>query len=199
MIPNTFALTLAFAQTHGYFLIFLIMVAEGPAITTAAAFAASLGVLNVYVVLFLSLLGDLTGDALFYGIGRLVSRPVIDRYGKYVGINEKHITGLQEKLHKHFLKTFVFIKYSPIICQPGLVMMGAMKIPLKRFFGWSFVITFPRNIFFTLLGYLGGVIIFRVLRYFNLVQYIIPLAILAGIGVYFWIRGIQRRYLERVK
>jgi membrane protein DedA with SNARE-associated domain len=46
------------------------MVIEGPFITTAVASAASLGYLNIVIIFFLSLLGDLLGDFIHYTLGR---------------------------------------------------------------------------------------------------------------------------------
>ncbi len=51
MIPTSFSSALSFALSHGYVLIFLIMIIEGPFITTAAAFAASLGYFNIFIIL----------------------------------------------------------------------------------------------------------------------------------------------------
>jgi membrane protein DedA with SNARE-associated domain len=194
MIPTDFFTALSFAQTHGYILVFIIMVFEGPMITTAAAFAASLGFFNVWIILLLSLLGDLTGDALFYSIGSFSREALLDKYGKYMGINKTIVRTIEKKLKEHFVKTFIFIKYTPILCMPGLIITGMLKIPLKKFFGWAFIITFPRNIFFTALGFYGGLAIVSILKYFKFAQYSVPVGILIGVLIYFAIKKLTTSY-----
>lgn len=197
MIPDTLSSAVSFAQANGYFIIFLIMVFEGPMITTAAAFAASLGTFNIFFIFLLALLGDITGDFLFYGIGRFTRYSFINKYGHYIGINKTTVKLLEKKLHKHFVKTFIFVKNAPILCQPGLVAMGTLKVPAKKFFLWSFIITLPKSLFFSCLGYFGGVAIIKILDYFNLVQYAIPIAIIIGILVYYLINKFDINILKK--
>lgn len=45
------------------------MVVEGPIVTSIAAFAASLGYLDIYMILIISLLGNLIPDILLFFIG----------------------------------------------------------------------------------------------------------------------------------
>ena len=53
---------LTFIEQNGYVLLFLLMILEGPIVTAAAAFAASLGYLSLPVVFILSVLGNIIGD-----------------------------------------------------------------------------------------------------------------------------------------
>lgn len=52
--PNMVALI----QTGGYFVMFGLMFLEGPIVTIASAFLASLGFFNIYIVALLGWLGD---------------------------------------------------------------------------------------------------------------------------------------------
>ena len=59
-----------FLSEYGYWIAFPLMIIEGPIVTLIASFMASMGVFDVWFVLFLSVLGDLIADIIFYGIGR---------------------------------------------------------------------------------------------------------------------------------
>ena len=57
-------------QAHGLWLLAPVTVLEGPIVTVIAAYMASLGLLNLYAVYVICVLGDLVGDAGIYALGR---------------------------------------------------------------------------------------------------------------------------------
>jgi len=57
-----------FLKHYGYWVMLPLMIVEGPVVTLFAAIMASLGAFNVWIVLVFSILGDLIGDAIFYGL-----------------------------------------------------------------------------------------------------------------------------------
>ena len=59
MLNITDPAILGYIKTIGYPLMLLIMIVEGPIATLLAAFAASLGFFNIYLVFILSMLGTL--------------------------------------------------------------------------------------------------------------------------------------------
>ena len=87
MIPDSFSSALAFTISQSYLFIFIVMVIEGPIITTAASFAASLGYFNIGIIFLLSLLGDLVGDGLHYIIGRTARVAFVEKLGISFGIS----------------------------------------------------------------------------------------------------------------
>lgn len=176
---------LSLVQESSYLLIFILMVFEGPTITIAAAMVASLGFLSVYKIFILALLGDITGDFLFYGLGCSARKNIFEKYGHHVGFHKKRRKYWSKKLNEHFVKSFIFIKNSPIICQPGLILMGSMKIPVRKFFIWSFIITLPKSLLLTAIGYFGGMAILNYLRYFKIAEYFLIFVVLAGVIAYF--------------
>lgn len=191
MILGDFYSSLSFVQTHGYILIFLIMIFEGPIITTAAAFAASLGFFNIWVIFFLSLAGDLIGDFLHYGLGRIGRIAFVEKLSAKFGIKNSSIKNLEKKLHLHLGKGMFFIKFVPVFTTPGLMLAGALRVPAKRFIFYSFLLTLPRTIFFTGLGFFFGAAINAVLEYFKLGQYAVSFVVVAVIIIYFAFRKIS--------
>ncbi len=198
MFYNSFSSALAFVQQQGYVFIFLAMVIEGPIITTAASFAASLGLFSIWVIFLLSLLGDLVGDVLHYFLGYLGREAFIERFGSRAGISKKFIKGLEKRLRAHLGKTLFFVKFTPFITTPGLMMAGALKVPLKRYLFYSFAITLPRTLFFTFLGFYFGVAADNLLRYFRLSQFIIPLAVICILFIYLFFKYLSRTIERRI-
>lgn len=172
-IPHSPDSAMLFVQSHGYFLIFLVMVLEGPLITMAAAFAASMGIFSIQIIFLLSLLGDLVGDGIHYFIGHSTRRVVMEKYDLKFGLSKKRIKKLEKGLREHFGKYLFLIKFTPILTTPGLLLTGTMRVPIKKFIFYSFLITLPRTIFFTLTGYYLGVALSKVIRYTQIGGYVV--------------------------
>ncbi len=185
----------AYAQVHGYFLIFLIMIVEGPIMTVAAAFAASLGYFNVWVIFILSFLGDVVGDALAYYVGYFSRKKVIEKYDSFFGIKKKSFEYLDEHFKKHLGKTLFIVKSTPLAI-PGLMVAGASKVPIKKYAFWNAVNILPRTIFFTGLGYFFGVFAKSVLQYYhNITYYVLALVVVVCI-VYFAWKKLSDKFLR---
>lgn len=189
MIPNNFSSILSFVQTSGYLLIFLLMVIEGPFVTSVAAFASSLGYLNVWIIFLLSLLGDITSDFLYFLMGKILKRSTIEKYLKKIGIND--IKKLEKRMHEHLGKTMLIMKFTPPIGTVGIALAGTLKIPIKRFLLFSFVITLPRTLFFVLFGYYAGIVSSNIMKYFDLSQYILLFVVIFILISYFVFRKIS--------
>ena len=55
-------------------------------------------------------------------------------------------------VHRHFKKTMLAVKMSPLIPIPGLIAIGASRVPIRKYVWMSLLITIPKSIFFALLG-----------------------------------------------
>ena len=191
---NTFSTALSFVETHGYLIIFIAMVIEGPFVTVASAFAASLGIFNVYIIFLLALLGDLTGDFLHYTIGLVGRKTIIERYEIHSGLKIKIIKSLEAHLKNHLGKTLLVTKFTPILTTPSLVLSGALKVPIRKFLFFSFLIALPKTLFFILVGFYFGIAFDRISKYFNLGRY----ALLLVIVLFFVGYLIYRKLLNKV-
>ncbi len=196
VISLNFDQLVKFSTIHSYVLIYLIMVLEGPTITTAAAFAASLGYLNIVLIFFLSLVADINGDVLYYTLGHVGRHKIVDKYDTFFGIKKSTIQRTEKLFHKNFGKTMFLIKFSPL-APADLLAAGASKIPIKKFIWFSFIITLPRTIFFTSLGYFFGSAVNKILHYFALSQYVFLFIIVIVIVIYFIQKKISKIFTEK--
>jgi len=188
---------LTFLQGNGYILLFILLIIEGPIITYVAAFAASLGIFNIYHVLILSLLGNLIGDLIVFLIGRLGKKVVIEKYVKSL-IKEERIERIKQYLKDNTGKTIAVIKLTPLLPVPGLILVGASDVPLRKFFFYSSIVTFAYSISMTLLGFYSGIAFNTISKYIQYIEFIIGGAVLLVIGAYFLIKYLSKKILKRL-
>ena len=141
---------------HGYFLFFIAAFFEGPLVTAAAGVACALGYYNIELIILLSILGDLCPDAVFYSLGYFGGKPLLDTYGKYIGVTQSRIEKLKKLLHYHLRKTIVAVKLAPFIPVPGIIAIGSLRASPRKFIETALIITVPKSLFFALVGYYSG-------------------------------------------
>lgn len=178
---------------NGYLIIFVAIIIGGPIFIAAAAFAAALGYLDVYVIFSLAFFGEMAVDAAFYFVGRISRARVVERFGHYFGLTGERILRLEKMVCQHSWKTLLIIKYSPIISMPGFVITGAAKLRFKKFFYILFSLSLPKAIFFTLLGYFFGQAYDSFAKYFYYSQYLIVAVVIFFVVInYLFVRLVKR-------
>ncbi|KKP64926.1 MAG: hypothetical protein UR62_C0003G0005 [Candidatus Nomurabacteria bacterium GW2011_GWF2_35_12] len=156
MLALTFTDLVSWIIAHGYFIFFFTALVEGPLVTTAAGVAAALGYYNIIIIVLIAIAGDLTADVIYYFIGYHSRILVIEHYGHRFGITRERIEKIEKMIHTNFRKTMLVIKLSPIIPIPGLIAIGASRVPLQKFIEISLLITMPRSLLFAFLGFYSG-------------------------------------------
>ncbi len=141
---------------NGYLLMFLVMLVEGPAVTATGALGAALGHFNVFIVFLLSFLANFLPDVLYYAIGRSSGQWVLDKFGPRIGIPHDRRERAAVFISANLGKWLFFIKTIPLISPPGLAVMGALGVPIRRFIWWDALIVALTSLGFTLLGYYSG-------------------------------------------
>ncbi len=145
--------------TYKYWIILPLAVIEGPVITIIASFLASIGLLNIFFVYLLVLLGDILGDIIHYFVGRIGGIRIIKKYGHYFKVNEDSIDEVKTKYFNSKNSLWKIITLSKITHAPSSLVMlvsGMVKVDFKQFL----IITTTNNIFkvlaFVLLGFFFG-------------------------------------------
>lgn len=159
---------------YKYFLLFPFAVIEGPIVTVLAGLMASLGQLSFLFSFIVLVLGDLTGDCLYYLLGRSGKDTLIKRWGKYVGLTEKRITSLEKVFEHHSGKTLFTGKLSHGIGAAFLVAAGIAKMPFWKFLYYNFLATIPKTLILMLVGYYFG---FSLTKINNILDFIAALII----------------------
>ncbi len=150
---------------NGYWLMFIIMILEGPVITAAGAFAAALGFFNIWIVFVLSVLGNFLPDIFFYALGFWGRIGLVDKFGHYLGVNKTNLRRLETMLAKHAVKSIIIIKLVPFLAAPGLLAAGMMRMNIKKYVTWTLAITIPSSLVYLIIGYYFGTFYSRIAHY----------------------------------
>jgi len=190
----SFAVTVQWVLHHGYWFLFVAMLIEGPIVTAAAGFAAALGYFDPLFVFILSLLGDLVADILYYAIGYWGRLAFVERWGHKFGLTTERMKRMEQLLQTHAVKTLLALKLTPILPTPGLMLVGATKMDLRKFTIISLLITLPKSLAFMLIGYFFGQQYDKLSRYVTNGTYLI----VAAIALIFLINYLWGKFSARV-
>jgi membrane protein DedA with SNARE-associated domain len=147
---------LDYIKTIGYPLMLVVMIIEGPMITILAAFAASLGCFNVFMVLTLSILGDIIGDVILYSIGYFGGNRALKKAEEILKIKPAIVTRLEELFHFHGKKTIFAVKSTTGLCWITFIAAGTMQMKFKDFIAASFFGGIIWSGFLVIMGYFFG-------------------------------------------
>jgi membrane protein DedA with SNARE-associated domain len=196
MPASSFSIILPWVLNSGYLMIFAAIIVGGPIFISAAAFAAALGFLNVYIIFSLAFFGEMAVDVILYSIGYISRTGVVEKFGHYFGLTDEKILGLEKLLLKHTWKALFIIKYSPIIPVPGFVITGAAKLKFKKFIYILFILSLPKAVFFTVIGYFFGRAYDSLAQYFYFGQYLIIIVIILFIAINYFFSRFSKKISE---
>jgi len=193
MLISSFSIIFPWILTSSYLMIFVAIIIGGPIFISAAAFAAALGYLNVYLVFSLAFFGELAVDIILYLIGYISRAGVVEKFGHYFGLTDQRILKFEKFLLEHTWKALFVIKYSPIIPVPGFVITGAAKLKFKKFFYILLILSMPKAVFFTIMGYFFGRAYNSLANYFYYGQYLIILVIILFVVIHYSFTRISKK------
>lgn len=153
-------------ELYTYFILFPLVVIEGPIVTIIAGFLTSVGILNFFVTYAIIVAGDVGGDTLWYGLGRF-ARGFVERLGHLIGFNEDKLKGLNDHFGKNSRRTIFFGKLLYGAEIPVLVAAGIAKVKFREFLIYTLVPTLPKSLFFLVVGYYFGGAYETLNRYLN--------------------------------
>ncbi len=191
---SNFSIVLKWATAHGYLLLFLVTLIEGPSITAAGAFAAKLGYFNIYIIFLISILGNLIPDVVLYAIGYWGRLKLVGKYSKHFKLSEERISKVERLMKEHAGKTLLVVKLLPFLAVPGLMIAGALRMPIKKYIYLSTLIILPSSLAFLLIGYYMGAVYNRLSGYTNYVGYFIA----GAIGIFILISFIWKKVLAKL-
>jgi membrane protein DedA with SNARE-associated domain len=191
-----FSSVLTWVLGHGYVLVFLVMCAEGPITTAAAGFAAALGYFNPGVILILSILGDLVPDTIYYLMGRKGRLASIEKMMHRIGLTQERVARLETLLKKHFNKTLIVVKVTPVVGPLGYMLIGYLRLSFRQFILICSAVTIPKAIIFLVVGYYFGQL-YNINQYVRDASLLIPLVVIISVSVYLAYNFVARIIAEK--
>ncbi len=142
--------------TYKYVILFPLAVVEGPILTVIAGLFVKTGVLNLYLVYIIVVLGDMFGDTLAYSIGRFGGPLVLRKFSKLWGITDAKVQKAKEYFDLHHHKTLIFSKIIHGVGVAGLITAGNLKISYKKFFFMCLCVSLMQSAILLTIGVLFG-------------------------------------------
>lgn len=141
---------------YEYLVVFLGTIIEGEVVLLTAGFLAFNGAVNVYWVILIAFLGAITGDNIWYAVGRYGGLKFINRYGKFMLLSKERIQRAAEYFEKHGRKTVFFSRFIFGTRIGSAALAGTFGMSRKRFILSNAVGALTWVIITVLLGYFFG-------------------------------------------
>lgn len=174
---------------NGYLLLLILLIVEGPVVTYLGGLAASLGYLDFGLVVALAIIGSISADAAFFGIGRLGSKRV-QRWAHRKQGRKNALADINQQVIEAPIKTLLYIKLMPFLSAPGFVLAGMSDVSFWRFLLYSSVIGAVYITAFAVLGWLSAIPLRAIDSYFGWAQLI--LFLIGALGGAWWV--YHKRY-----
>lgn len=171
-----------FVLTHGWWGLFLAAVAEeilAPIPSAGIMAIGGLGFANTPLttesfVRFLLLVilpittGVTLGSLVPYGLARHYGHPIVDRYGKYIGVTWQHITKLQTIMSKGYADELIFViaRATPIVPSAAVSLVaGFFGWKTKKYLIYTFIATLIKTLILGLISWQLGTAGTRLLNF----------------------------------
>ena len=142
---------------NGYLIIFLLVFLYGPVITYAGGFLASLSLMNVWIVVLVTIFGNIIPDLVLFWIGKTSRTKTINKIADYLHLTAPRRKKIEKLLNKHIIKAVIIFKLIPGLAIPGMVLAGYSKPSTKKFTLISITYNIIAAIVFALLGFYSGI------------------------------------------
>ena len=152
---------------------------------------------NVILVTLFGTVGATLGALVAYAIGMFGGRPVIERWGRYVGITPEDLDRADDFFDRHGNAAAFFGRMVPVIRSLVSFAAGIAHMPLGRFVVFTFLGSLPWTLLLVVAGVVMGANWEEIGGILKRFEYLV-LAILAVIALlWIWFRIVKPRRLGR--
>lgn len=180
---------------YRYTIAYPLGIVEGPIVMMVSGFLVRLNFFDFWPIYLILIAGDLTGDIVWYLVGRHGGRPLIEKYGHWMSISQENVERAEEFFKEHQTKILFISKLTTGFgfAIATLIAAGASKVPFRKYITINFFGEFIWAGFLFAIGYFFGNLYFVVdksLRW----GFIIGLIIIAGLAVWGFGRAMRKRF-----
>ena len=184
---------LGYIKTIGYPTMLILMIIEGPIATILAAFAASLGFFNIFIVLILSMLGDVIGDIILYAIGYTGGAQTLAKAERILKIKPETVGKLKNLFLLHGKKTIFAVKSTTGLCWITFIAAGTVRMKFQDFLFGSILGGIVWSSFLAVMGYFFGYAFLQINDYIKYAG----LIIFAAAVSFFIVLTVYKKYQAR--
>ncbi|MCC3648063.1 MULTISPECIES: DedA family protein [Bacillaceae] len=115
-------------------------------------FLVSTGKIHFIGALLAGIAGGTLAQLFLYWLGAYGGRPVLDKYGKYLLIQKKHLDASEKWFEKYGTGVIFTARFIPVIRHAISIPAGIAKMPLSVFTVYTLAAMVPWTVLFLLLG-----------------------------------------------
>jgi membrane protein DedA with SNARE-associated domain len=186
-------------STMGYVGIFLLMAIESAGIPipselimTFGGYLASTGKINWILAAVIGTLGTGFGSAIGYAIGAWGGKPLVDRYGKYLGVTPDKMVWAEKWFCKFGESAVFYTRLLPVVRTIVNIPAGLLGMNFYKFMGYTIAGALPWCLVLAYLGYTLGSNWESIMGYSHILAYavggLVLLVIVGAITVYLLVR-----------
>jgi membrane protein DedA with SNARE-associated domain len=155
---SAFSGIIGWGIAHGYLLMFIVAVIEGPILGVVCGLLIHLGYFQFWPIYAVLMAGDLTGDVIWYNVGRHGIKRFINRFGHLFSLDEKNVAYIERIFRKHETRTLIISKITAGFGFSLLTLMtaGSIGVPFKKYMTINFLGQFFWSGFVIAVGYYFG-------------------------------------------
>ena len=142
-------------QSLGYFGIMIglmIEVIPSEIVLAYGGFLVWSGDINFFGAVLFGTIGGVIAQIFVYWIGRYGGRPFLEKYGKYILIQKKHIDHSEEWFNKYGTGVIFTARFIPVVRHAISVPAGITRMPLGKFTLLTTLAVIPWSALFVYLG-----------------------------------------------
>lgn len=155
-----------------------------------AGYLAHTGAFSLPVILIINSSAALVGSGLCYWIGVAGGKPLLVKYGKFVGVRRKDLERTESYFARHGKATILISRFLPVIRHIISVPAGIARMPLPAFFLQTFIGSTIWGSVLILIGYeLGNwEVIAEKLKHVDLLVGVAIIMVLLAVAIRFVVR-----------
>lgn len=150
------------------------------------------GDFNLYLTILAGTIGGVLGPLTLYALGRYGGRPMVEKYGKFFLIKEKHINKADIFFNKYGAGVAFFGRFLPVVRTSVSIPCGMMKMNVWKFSIYTFLAMLPITSLYVYLGFKLGSHWENVVPIAKEYMQPIVIVIVLFISIYFVYRYISR-------
>jgi membrane-associated protein len=185
--------------TYSYFILFPLVVVEGPVVTIISGFLVSLGFMDFIPTYFTIVSADLTGDFLYYSAGRWWLNKPYKGILNFFSIDMKVVHKLEAAIKKNKGPFLFFGKLSHALGGLILFAAGSAEIPIKEYMWFNFLATIPKSLILLAVGYYFGSTVSNFNKYVDFTVLGLFALTIILIGLYFGVAYLSNKYIKKLE
>ncbi|MEA3323343.1 MAG: DedA family protein, partial [Patescibacteria group bacterium] len=178
-------LVIQFLTNYGYIIMIPLMMVIGPIVSIVAAFMASMGIFNVYIVFVISFVAGMIGDILLYGAGRKWGMRAVHRINGRFGVTENSVLKMEKAFEAHGGKLIIAVKSTTGLCWVTFIAAGIVKMPFWRFVMYTIIGGFVWSGFLVIVGYFFGYMYKQIVQYISFAGWILAALLIAALVAWY--------------